>query len=631
MCGIVAVLLKYCNKENNINNYLINGLKQLQNRGYDSVGICLLKNDELINRKYASSQEINSLDKLESEIFKNEIYSNIGICHTRWATHGGATDFNAHPHISNNGRFALVHNGIIENYLELKDKIKHGIFKSETDTEIIVNLLSDIYDSLLENSDTKNIKSLVEEAICELVKLMKGSWSLVIICKDSPNILYGTRNGNPLLFSINNNIAMFSSEQNGFDGKVNDYIVLKNNDIISVYLNDDKMEYVSIFNSKYDKKNINTITNLKEKNYEHWTLKEIYEQPESINRSINFGGRILDDYNVKLEGLCNNKEILTQIDNIILLGCGTSYHAGMIGVNYLKDLCNFNTVQLFDGAEFEYTDIPKIGNTALILISQSGETRDIYRCIKIAKENNLFTIGVINVIDSLIAREVNCGCYLNSGREIGVASTKSFTSQCIVLSLISLWFSQLHGINEIKRNNYINDLHHLNGQIKSILDDFNDNIGNILSIFEDKKSCFILGKGKCEAIAKEGALKIKEISYIHSEGYNISSLKHGPFALLEKDFPVILLAPNNKYISKVNNAYEEISARYASIIYITDEFNSYTHMISKKHKVIYIAKNNTYSELLFVIILQIIAYKLALERNINPDMPKNLAKVVTVD
>jgi len=630
MCGIIAVLLKNFNKDNDVNTYLINGLKQLQNRGYDSAGICLLKNDELINIKYASTEKINAIDKLEEEIFKSEINSNIGIGHTRWATHGGKTDLNSHPHISNDNKFALVHNGIIENYLELKNNMNHK-FYSETDSEVIVNLLCDIYHKLLNGNPDKNKQLLVEDAINETIKLLEGTWALVIICKDTPNVIYGTRRGSPLLLSTTDNLAIFTSEQSGFDNKVNNYIILENNDILSVYIKNDKIQYTNTFNNKYSHKNIN-YNNFIKLNYEHWTLKEIYEQPESINRAINFGGRILDNHTVKLGGLNDNKEILKKIDNIIILGCGTSYNAGLIGVNYFKELCNFNFVQLFDGAEFEYIDIPRIGNTALILLSQSGETRDIHRCIQIAKENNLFTIGIINVVDSLIAREVNCGCYLNAGKEVGVASTKAFTSQCVVLSLVALWFSQIHDINQIKRNNYIMDLLLLSNQIKNLLDELSDEkLKKSLEIFENKKSCFILGKEKCEAIAKEGALKIKEISYIHSEGYSTSSLKHGPFALLEDKFPVILLAPYNKYISNVNNTYQEISSRYASIIYITDELNYYTEQISKLHNVIYIPKNNTYYEILCNIPLQMIAYKLALKNNINPDMPKNLAKVVTVD
>jgi glucosamine--fructose-6-phosphate aminotransferase (isomerizing) len=282
---------------------------------------------------------------------------------------------------------------------------------------------------------------------------------------------------------------------------------------------------------------------------------------------------------------------------------------------YLKELCNFNNVLLFDGAEFELHDIPKNGNTAFILISQSGETKDLHRCLQIANENNIFTIGVINVVDSLIAREVNCGCYLNAGREVGVASTKAFTSQCLLLSLISIWFAQINNININKRKILIDDLRKLPNQIEELLE--NQKVKDFIHYFNNKHSTFILGKGKSEAVAHEGALKIKEISYIHAESYSSSSLKHGPFALLEDKFPVILINPNDRYYYKSNNAKQEILSRNANIIVIGENIKT--------------PINKSYQEILDIIILQLFAYYLSINKGINPDMPKNLAKVVTVE
>ena len=248
-------------------------------------------------------------------------------------------------------------------------------------------------------------------------------------------------------------------------------------------------------------------------------LKEIYEQKESCQRAVSYGGRLLSDNRVKLGGLESNKENLKNIDNLILLGCGTSYFAGLTSLDYFKNLCNFNTVQLFDGAEFKKNDIPRIGKTALILLSQSGETKDLHRCIKIGKDNDLFLIGVVNVVDSLIARETNCGCYLNAGREMAVASTKSFTSKCILLSMIAIWFAQINDINSNKRLQYINDLRNLEQDIKNILDN-GEHYKIIADKLYEKNSIFILGKGNIEAIAKEASLKIKEVTYIHAEGYS---------------------------------------------------------------------------------------------------------------
>ena len=492
-------------------------------------------------------------------------------------------------------------------------------------------MLAYTYNDFKENNKALNNRELVVKTIQTLIELMEGTWGLVIICKETPNCLYGTRKGSPLLLSVNKDKAIFTSEQSGFNGEVNNYFSLENDDIFTIYEENNTICYTSTKPIQYKKKEVvkNDVLNLEETNYEHWTLKEIWEQPESIERAISFGGRIVNDYEVRLGGLIENQQLLKRIDNLILLGCGTSYHAGMVGLHYFKDLCNFNVVQLFDGAEFTDKDIPKFGSTALILLSQSGETKDLHRCIQIGNDNNLFLLGVVNVVDSLIAREVHCGCYLNAGREVGVASTKAFTSQCIVLSLIALWFAQLHNINEFKRKQYITNLRKLSMQVKSILQEMNETkIDNLLEIFKNKKSNFVLGKGKSEAIAKEGSLKIKEISYIHSEGYSTSSLKHGPFALLEKDFPVILIAPKDQYINKSNNAYEEIKSRHAKIIYLT---NDEQINFNDNNEIIYLPKNNTFHEILSIIPLQILSYHLALQNNANPDMPKNLAKVVTVE
>ena len=611
MCGIVGILTI----NHNCINYLLDGLRQLENRGYDSAGICCINNNnQIIIKKYASDN-ISALFKIEEnkDLFND---STIGIGHTRWATHGGKTDINSHPHISSDNLFIIVHNGIIENYVSLKKMLinEKYTFISETDTEVIANLLSYNY----KNNNIIN-------AITKTINMLEGTWGICILCVDDPNTLYCTKNGSPILVGVNEKYAMAVSEKSAFDEDISKYIILNNNDICVITKNNNSIRVTTTHEYNF----ITTKdTQIKPTLgiFPHWTIKEIYEQRESTLRAISFGGRLLSNNSVKLGGLEMNKNTLIEINNIILLGCGTSYNAGMCGLHYFKELCNFYCVYLIDGADFDINDIPKIGKTSLILLSQSGETKDLHRCISIAKKHNLFTIGIINVVDSLIAREVDCGCYLNAGKEVAVASTKSFTSQCILLSMVAIWFSQIHNTNENIRNEYVSDLKKFNSDVNLLLDDLEKQIDKNLYIFNGATNCFILGKGNCEPIAKEGSLKIKEISYIHSEGYSTSSLKHGPFALLDETFPVILIAPKDQHLTKNINAYNEIKSRYAPIIIITNvtEFDS-------MNNILYIPYNKTYNSVLSSIVLQMVAYKLSVNKGINPDMPKNLAKVVTVE
>lgn len=612
MCGIIGILSKY---NINIFEYIINSLIQLQNRGYDSSGICLFDKDNFILHKYASTKEEDSIEKLKSIDYK-QYNTNIGIGHNRWATHGPKNDINAHPHISNNTNIIVVHNGIIENYKKLKDFLISKSFKfySDTDTEIIANLLE--YYSIGENNFTDAIKKTIDN--------LNGTYGLIILNKMENNRMYCVRNGSPLLLGYNEEYAMITSEQSGFCNKLNSYITLQNDDICYVELIDDKIKVK--YNYVYDLKNVNLIDfDENPEPYEHWTIKEIYEQPQKIMNAINNGGRILNKTNVKLGGCDDNIESLKDVENIILLGCGTSYHSCMYGKHFLKKLCNFNLIQIHDGADFEEDDIPKIGKSLMVFVSQSGETKDLHRCIEIAKNKNIFTLGIINVVDSLIAREVDCGIYCNAGREMGVASTKAFTTQVICLCLLSCWYSQIQNLNENIRIQLIKDLQNLSLDFQNCLNIAHTQINNILSIIDKSNNLFILGKNTDESIAREGSLKIKEISYIHSEAYSSSSLKHGPFALLDENMPVIILNNNFLYESKVINAYEEVLSRKSPIIFITNNKNI------KYPNSIYIPNNKSFSSLLGIIPLQLIAYYSSIKRGINPDKPKNLAKVVTVE
>jgi glucosamine--fructose-6-phosphate aminotransferase (isomerizing) len=619
MCGIFGIVL---NNTDNIFKLILDGLIQLQNRGYDSAGLSVILNDSFNVHKYASTNEENALQKLENKILEeninlnNYIYSGIG--HNRWATHGIKTDINAHPHLSNNKNFSIVHNGIIENYNELKKHlIKNGYtFYSQTDTEVIVNLIDFNY----------NINNNTFEAIKNTIANLKGTYGLLIQSLYEPNKLFCVRNGSPLLIGQNEDRVIVTSEQSGFCNMVNNFITLHNDDICII---EKQIEKILVTTTQtYIKKNITiTDSNLSPYPYEHWTLKEINDQPNVILNSINKGGRIKSNSEVKLGGLEQHTNSLKNINNIIILGCGTSYFAGLYGMYFFKQMCNFNTVQVFDGAEFNEFDIPNIGITAFILVSQSGETKDLHRCIDIAKVKNIMTIGIINVVDSLIAKEVDCGIYCNAGKEVGVASTKAFTSQVLCLSMASIWFAQLHNINEIKRGRMISDLHNLSQDIQNTLDSCKETIKNISHTIVSN-NMFLLGKGSDEYIAKEGSLKIKEISYIHSEGYSSSSLKHGPFALLDENFPVIILNLDQTHRAKTINCYQEVASRNSPILFISNDLYISNDVSCD---IIYIPENKTYASLLGIIPLQLLAYYLSINKGINPDKPKNLAKVVTVE
>jgi len=376
--------------------------------------------------------------------------------------------------------------------------------------------------------------------------------------------------------------------------------------------------------------------------YPHWTIREIYEQPECVRNAISMGGRVLSNSTVQLGGLHDHTEIIKRTDNLILLGCGTSYHSGMIAMNHFKNICDLNCVLLFDGAEFTSKDIPRIGNTTAIFISQSGETKDLHRCISIAKEHNVFTLGVVNVVDSLIAREVNCGVYLNAGTEVAVASTKAFTSQTLVLTMIAVWIAQQKDIYKLKREEYIRDIRNLTHDIETVLRIGEVAVNNdVVNMFENKHSCFLLGKGMGEGTSREGALKIKEIAYIHTEGYSSSALKHGPFALLEKDFPVVLFVPSDEHFSKNYNALQEVASRGANILCIHNSIDRTNDMSVREEDIsslfdgvkhsICVPFNKTFQSLINIIPIQMLAYKLSVSKGINPDTPKNLAKVVTVE
>ncbi len=610
MCGIIAFLSKHQDAA----NYLLEGLTILQNRGYDSAGICTINElNQLVNTKFASTNA-NALEKLYN--FLNYHSNNtIGIAHTRWATHGCKTDYNAHPHLDYKDRLAIVHNGIIENYQEIKDiLIKKNIqFRSDTDTEVIVNLISYYLDKY------EDIWMAIKVSIGKL----RGTWGITLLYDGDPNHIYVCKKGSPLLVAYDNDFTIIASESSAFSKYTNRYIVLRDNEIIRLGV--DKDEFLD-----YEFKEIEESEEIKltPDPYPHWMLKEILEQPLTSMRAINMGGRIYDNYNIKLGGINSHREELLKINNLLIIASGTSYIAGLLGIKYFRSLKCFNTVNIIDASEFILDDLPQ-KNSGIIVLSQSGETKDVHCAIELAKLHNIIVIGIVNVVGSLISRDSDCGIYLNAGREVAVASTKSFTSQVIVLALMALWFSQ-NKVKELKnkRGSMIDNIRNVSLNFTDIINNFNTNINDhLINRLKDCNSIFILGRGLAYPIACEGALKIKEISYIHAESYPGGALKHGPFALIEEGMPIIMIILDDEYTHLMECAAEEVKARGAYTIVITN--------LKKYNKKIYdycipIPNCGIMTSLLAVMPLQYLAYKLGVAKGHNPDFPKNLSKIISV-
>jgi len=603
MCGISVIISK--NLNNSAINLLIQSLNILQNRGYDSFGSCSIINNKFVIKKTACNTESikfsNFVDKIQ------DIKTNITMGHTRWATHGGITEANAHPHISNSGKFSIVHNGIINNYSDLKIFLKtHGFkFYSDTDTEVIVNLIDYYYSN----------HCSIEEAITKSMNDLEGTYGLAIICLNTPDTVYLTRKGSPLLVGENESYVIATSETSGFINEIKHYYPL-NNDIIKISASGISTHKLKLLDNSCEH------ISLTPHPFKHWTVKEIYDQHASLLSAINNGARISDNI-IKFGGIEYLLPYVKKVKNLIFLGCGTSLHACHIGMTYFKKYKCIDNIYCYDAAEFTKYDIPQNGYTVVVFCSQSGETMDLIRVFDIITPiDNCITVGIVNVPDSSLARLTDCGIYINSGKENAVASTKSFTNTLLVLYLFSLWYYQIYDNNipldSIKAiHNIINNVHIINNGI-------NDIIPNKCLDILNNNNIFILGKGNMEYIAKEMALKMKEICYIHAEGYSGSALKHGPFALLTKGFPVILLIDSENK-SKMLNVYKEIESREAEIVVISNIQN-----IDVKNLIL-LPECNKLQEILFMVVLQHIAYRIAILRGINPDQPRNLAKVVTVE
>ena len=641
MCGIIGVLLaKPCDSVS-VNHHILSGLDMLRNRGYDSCGAGLLTDDgAMIIEKFGSTTSSNAHSLLADALQTlSDVDVRVGVGHNRWATHGPKTDINAHPHRSSDGRFMVVHNGIIENCLELKRWLveEHGyVFVSQTDTEVIVALISVRYAGAGAGAGAgadadagADAGASTSECIRWTLDQLVGTYGIVVVNRDEPGCLYCVRRGSPLLVGVTDDLCIVTSEQSGFHNQVNTYITLENDDICVI--SNGGLGGICVKTARaYEERVVSCDQRLASPSpYEHWTIREIHEQPVTVLNGLNHGGRILNDVSVKLGGLEQHAELLRGVDHLVLLGCGSSYNAAAYCARLFKTLCRFVSVQVFDGAELARCDIPKGGTTAFVLVSQSGETKDLHRCLDVAKENKAITIGVVNVVDSLIAREVDCGVYCNGGLEVGVASTKSFTSQVVCLSLIAVWFSQIHGENPSARMGVIQSLRNLSNDYAETLDTVGARVESFVASFARFDHVFLLGKGRDASVAHEAALKIKEITYTHAEGQSSGALKHGPFALLDEHFLVVLLNCDEEYARKTENCHQEIRTRGAPVLMV-----SYCPLacgMTDETTRIIVKKNAYFGGLLALIPLQLLSYYVAVAKGIDPDTPKNLAKVVTVE
>lgn len=589
MCGIVG----YAGKTNVIKN-IMTGLKSLEYRGYDSSGIAYLDKNNNI-KIYKKVGQIKNLD----QILNYEDEASLGISHTRWATHGGVTDTNAHPH--NQGKITLVHNGIIENYEEIKKELeKEGYnFKSSTDSEVAAVLIDKLYK---ENKDM--LKTLIK-----LKEILKGSYAFNIINSDIPNKIYGIRKDVPLIVGVSNHGNMFASDIPAILHVTNKYIVLNNNEIVE--LEQDNIKY---YNSegkeitKEVKEYAGTIDSISKNGYDHFMLKEINEESEVVKNILNLytkNNKIKDIYNIK------------KYKNIDIVACGSASFAGQIGKYYIEKYANIKT-EVYYASEYRYQKNFFTKDTLVILISQSGETADTLAALKLAKENGINTLAIVNRRDSSIAREADSVIYTEAGIEVAVATTKAYLAQVLILLLLAFKDNN-------KETKLLEDLKLLPNLITKYINEYD--YSNIANILKDKEHIFYLGRGIDYYLSMEGSLKLKEISYIHSEAFQAGELKHGSISLIDKDFGVVSVVTDKTISDKTISNLKEVSARGAKIITITNikdnNFADYTILVEDYDEIL--------NPLLVIVPMQMLAYNVAKLRDCDIDKPRNLAKSVTVE
>src|SRR5690554_3118763 len=615
MCGIVGYI-----GPREAYPIIIKGLKRLEYRGYDSAGLALFDGE-----KFASSKTKGKVSDLEERAETEQTTKgSMGIGHTRWATHGVPNDVNSHPHFSNSGELVIIHNGIIENYEPLKKELLNRgyTFQSDTDTEVLVNLIEDIQ---------KNKGLKLGKAVQIALNQVIGAYAICVMDTKKPNEIVAARLGSPLAIGIGDGEYFVASDASPF-------IEYTNN---AVYLEDEEMAIIrthkplKIRKIKDDKEVSPYIQELQlnleqiEKGgYDHFMLKEIYEQPQAIKDT--FRGRLLSEKGViRMAGVEDNLNRFLNAKRIIIAACGTSWHAGLVAEYMIEEFARI-PVEVEYASEFKYRNPIITENDILIAISQSGETADTLAAIKLAKEKGAFVFGVCNVVGSSIARETHAGAYTHAGPEIGVASTKAFTTQITVLSLIALRLAHAKGnISQSEYFRHLIELEAIPEKVEEALKE-DDNIINISAIYKDATNCLFLGRGVNFPVALEGALKLKEISYIHAEGYPAAEMKHGPIALIDENMPVIVIAPQQNHYDKVVSNIQEIKARSGKIIALVSKGDEQVKALAD-HVIEMPNSTEALTSIIATIPLQLLSYHVAVLRGANVDQPRNLAKSVTVE
>ena len=614
MCGIVGYI---GNKE--AYPIIINGLKRLEYRGYDSAGF-------IVNaEKFVSEKTKGKVSDLEEKAAKDVIpTATFGMGHTRWATHGVPNDKNSHPHLSNSGKLAIVHNGIIENYQSIKQRLQQEgyVFHSDTDTEVLINFIEYI----------KNKKQLpLEEAVRYALNEVIGAYAIAVMEEDNPSKMVVARLGSPLVIGIGENEFYIASDASPFVEYTQNALYLEDGEMATIELNKE-LQVRKIHNNEEVDPTIQelkiSIDAIEKGGYEHFMLKEIFEQPLSIQDTMR--GRLLEDGTTKISGINNNLKQFLSADRIIIAACGTSWHAGLVGEYLFEELTRI-PVEVEYASEFRYRNPVINASDIVIAISQSGETADTLAALKLAKERGAFIYGICNVVGSSIARLTDSGTYTHAGPEIGVASTKAFTTQLTVLTLLALHLGHKKGtIDHETYKRLCKELAHIPNLVAKTLETNKDKVLEIAREYKDVSNCIYLGRGYNFPVALEGALKLKEISYIHAEGYPAAEMKHGPIALIDENMPVVFLAPSKGHYEKVVSNAQEIKARKGKIIAVVTEHDC--QMSSLADHVLEIPEvDEIFSPILSVIPLQLLSYHIATMRGCNVDQPRNLAKSVTVE